>query len=563
MRGPFLDTGEKPYFERDFDRFIRERGENGESLEMMSLLLRDMMNREEGKIAPDTYGADKFFLDGFLNEDMDYDFMAIACDFLKHHFDRLKEFNDLEYYGNERCELSDPERALHVKILDIIYNAAKTGDSYSVALIRLLYKTYHKKEYNQLKRFTKLSVSEIFSLSKNEYGNCSFETMGRIMGMCPFLGIELEERFSVVYLLMEKRRKEIDEEEDIHFLNFEEGLFQECVRQIESWQMEQQNSSKKRRYSDDCKKYWEVDRFVEAVLEHDGFCGDYVYRCNSNFTVLETLFARTLALLKTVYPGKEFTYDDVQTFAHITGTVEALTNISCMMDDSVSQLLGIVEDEYISEEEECLFKPENVIYRDTKRQEKPLMQKPLVAQVSSGKAAEEDYLKEISELRQRLREKERESRYFIEQYNQEKQKLSELQEVLKKQENDHEELIALRNYVYEISEDAEEYSKQSKDEMKAAIKDRRIVIIGGNENWIKKIRNEFPKWRFWGANVSGAVNSTNVCSAERVYFFTDALGHSNYNKFMKVVREHKIPFSYIHEVSITANIAQIYKDLEG
>lgn len=191
------------------------------------------------------------------------------------------------------------------------------------------------------------------------------------------------------------------------------------------------------------------------------------------------------------------------------------------------------------------------------------MQKPLVAQVSSGKAAEEDYLKEISELRQRLREKERESRYFIEQYNQEKQKLSELQEVLKKQENDHEELIALRNYVYEISEDAEEYSKQGIDEMKAAIKDRRIVIIGGNENWIKKIRNEFPKWRFWGANVSGAVNSTNVCSAERVYFFTDALGHSNYNKFMKVVREHKIPFSYIHEVSITANIAQIYKDLEG
>ena len=120
--GTILDTGEKPYFERDFDRFIRERGENGESLEMISLLLRDMMNREEGKVAPDTYGADKFFLDGFLNEDMDYDFMAIACDFLKHNFDRLKEFNDLEYYGNDRCELSDPERALHVKILDIIYN---------------------------------------------------------------------------------------------------------------------------------------------------------------------------------------------------------------------------------------------------------------------------------------------------------------------------------------------------------------------------------------------------------------------------------------------------------
>ena len=564
MRKTYSNTDREPSFERDFDSFINDHEEVGVSREMVSLMLQDMINREEGKVAPDTYGADKFFLDGFLNEDMDYDFMFIARDFLKHNFARLKEFNDLEYYGNDRSELSDPERALHVKILDIIYNAAKAGDPYSVALLRLLYKTYHKKEYNQLKRFTKLSVSEMISLSQNEYGNYSYEAMGRIMGMCPLMGIELEEKFSVMYLLLEKRRKEIDQEEEISFLNFKDGLFQECVGQIESWQMELQNASKKKRYPDDCKKYWEVDRFVEAALEHEGFTGDYVYRCNTHFTVLENLFARTLALLKTVYPGKEFTYDEVQTYAHITGALEALTNVSCIMEDSISQLLGLLEDEYMSGEDGCLFRPENVIFRDAKRQEQSLERKPVnVAQVNSTKASEEDYLKEISELRQRLREKERESRYFAEQYNQEKQKLKEMQEILEKRESDHEELITLRNYVYEISEEPAEYTKQSIEEMKAAIKDRRIVIIGGNENWIKKIRQEFPKWRFWGADVSGAVSSTNVCSAEMVYFFTDALGHSNYNKFMKVVREYKVPFSYIHGVSINANIAQIYKDLEG
>ena len=85
---------------------------------------------------------------------------------MQHHYTRLKEFNDLALYGNDNPHQSDPEDALQKKILNVMYNAAKSGDPYSVELMKYLYKTYHKKEYQQLKRFRKITVHEIFSLSE-------------------------------------------------------------------------------------------------------------------------------------------------------------------------------------------------------------------------------------------------------------------------------------------------------------------------------------------------------------------------------------------------------------
>lgn len=72
----------------------------------------------------------------------------------------------------------------------LIYNGAKLGDDYCLELIKNLYKVYHKKEYNRLKRFRTISPDEIFSLTEDEYIDSEYPSVGRIMGMCPFLGIE-------------------------------------------------------------------------------------------------------------------------------------------------------------------------------------------------------------------------------------------------------------------------------------------------------------------------------------------------------------------------------------
>lgn len=532
------------------------------SIEVLGLIMQDIRNRKSGEAAVDTTGADKYFVDGFINEEMEEEFMAIARDFLRHHYRELPEYDNIAWYDNDRPEQTSPDQALQKKLMNLIYNGAKAGDAYCVELIRYLYKTFHKREYKQLKRFRKISVSEIFALSDDEDGNCSYEAMGRILGMCVINEIELEEQCSVIYLYLLKRREEFDSEEEIEYVEFREGLFKESLEQVEFWMEEEKR--KRRADRSTARKYWEEDRFVSACLQRLGYPEDYIYRCEMNRTGLLYLFARTLALLKTVFPKKEFTYEDVQVHAHTLSVVEALVEVCDKTDENLSNLFGLAEEEYEQSPGQQLFHPEQILYQD-KKTETPVsvVNRPVnVAPVSSG-AKEEDYLKEIAELRQRLREEERKSRYFKEQQNQASIRLRELEATVEKYKSEQDELVALRNYVYESSEEVPRVEKQSYEAMKAAIADRRIVIIGGNDNWVKKLRQEFPGWVYMGARVSGSINSTNVQNAERVYFFTDALGHSNYNKFMQVVRRLQLPFGYMHGVNIYANVAQIYRDFKS
>ena len=61
--------------------------------------------------------------------------------------------------------------------------------------------------------------------------------------------------------------------------------------------------------------------------------------------------------------------------------------------------------------------------------------------------------------------------------------------------------------------------------------------------------------------VSGAIESSVVHNADYVYFFTDILTHSTYNRYIKELRKRKISFGYIHSVNIDANICKIYRDV--
>lgn len=130
MKFPVDERYEFDY--KDDDNFYR-----GISPKMLAMFMEDEKNREN-KVAPDTFGADKYFIDGFVTEEMEYDFGIIAREFMKHHFGRLKEFNDLAVYGNDKPEQSNPEKSIQNKVLNIMYNAAKSGDRYSVEMMKFI-----------------------------------------------------------------------------------------------------------------------------------------------------------------------------------------------------------------------------------------------------------------------------------------------------------------------------------------------------------------------------------------------------------------------------------------
>lgn len=548
MRFPFDDQYEFDY-EEEYESY------RGMSPKMMALFMEDEMNRES-KVAPDTTGADKYFIDSFITEEMGYEFWTIARDFMEHHFPRLKEFNDLAAYGSYGPEQSDPESALQSRILSIIYNAAKSGDAYSVELMKYLYKTYHKKEYKQLKRFSKITVPEIFSLAEMEDFGCDYYAIARIMGMCVFYGIELHERCSILYLVLGKARKDLDEEEKRDFFSFPDGFFQECYDQVEEWMGQGGNTPKLRRKA--LENFWRADRFAEVCLQRQGYPEDYLYRCNIEYRGIERLLAQTLAVLKSAYPDEEFSFEEVQIYSFIAHGIDALVSVCDDYHDIVSELFGIGPD--MHELGEGLFKPENIAYKEApkaKMEAKPVN----IAPVASKDVKEEDYLKEIEELRRRLREKEEECKHFRQQYEHVKVSLSDAREVIAQNENYMEELIALRNYVYGLSQEVPPITEDKLEDMKCAIAEKSVVIIGGHINWINKLKKEFPNWRYLDANISRANDSKLVEDADMVYFFTDHLSHGTYGKFVKFVRESRIPFGYMHSVNIESLVRQVFKDL--
>lgn len=542
------------------DEFLETHGtEITRKTELLRAFMEYDMNREAGKVAPDTTGADKYFIDGFFTGNMNYDFWVIARDFMNHHFRELGKFDEMASYMNGSSYQSSPEEALQIRILSIIYKAAKSGDTYSVSLMKNLYKTYHKREYNQLKRFKTISVPEIFSLSETTGGHVQYETMARILGMCSIYGIEMEDKCSILYILLNNSREEMDNLCDLPYYEFPEGVYQQCLEQVDAWMDEEEKGENT--FIDYAEQYWKTDLFVGRCLERYAYPEDFLYRCDKEYYSQKHLLAQTLALLKSVYPKEEFSYEDVQKYAHIYKAITALVSVCDSYDEDLNELFGISTDRHLLDGRACLYKPEPE--SNVKIVQKEIKSKPVtISPASNGKAEEADYLKEIEELRQRLHKKEEENRGLQMQYNQSKRELKEHKELLKKYENDRTELIALRNHVYHLSEEDVTVTNENFEEMKSYIAEKNIAIVGGHTNWVNKIKRDFPNWKVFDANVSRINEAMILDGTERLYFFTNHLSHNTYGIYIAMVRENKIPFGYLHSVNMEAMVRQIYHDMK-
>ena len=348
------------------------------SKDMIAIMMQDIMNREQGKVAPDTIGADYFFLEDFMTSDMELDFAVIEQDFLHHCSGRLKEFNDAGWYGEDERWKSAPDFAIKQRMLRLMYNEAKLGDAYSLELIKYLYKLYYKKEYNQLKRFRRITASEILSLVEDEAG-CNYGDIGRILGMCRFMKIELDERCSLLFLLLDKRRIEWirENEKEKEYLAFEEGLFEDCVRQVDLWTQQGMNEDirtlrKKNRI------YFDGEDFVEACLRHLDCPGDYMYMCMTNYFGLGNQMARTLAVLKTMNPNREYSFEEVQRYTILYTAVSSFVDALDSYDMQIGYLTGDEPDDF--DKEEAIFQAENISIRQPERkkpEEPPITEESL------------------------------------------------------------------------------------------------------------------------------------------------------------------------------------------
>lgn len=555
MPGPF----NMPPFSNgmpDFDK-INKIPQPPLSPELMSMFLEDMKSHDDGMtVAPDTIGADYFFVLYFVNDDMSWDFDRIEEDFLKHCFSKLQEFGEVRWYGHNAARYSDPQESHHDLVMGLILNGVKAGDEYCRALVRYLFKTYHKNLYKSLKRFSKISVDEIMSIAdtdkKLDLGN-----IGIILTMCDIEGIVMSDRCSILYRYLDKVRMqyENDDEEATEYMDFADNLFEDCQKIVEQWMEEDEKKNSNFRKQN--REYWDGDQFVSGCLQHLGYPEDYMMRCMENFMGLKIQFTRTLAVLKTVFPKREFTYEEVQRYAVTYGAVSSLVDVSEVYD-RVNQIFLGLNGDYDTWDEETLFHPEKIIVANTPKQ---LEKKPLAmtAKIENKGAAAEDYLAEIDELRRRLAQREMELSRLKVQYSSEHTAKKEAESMLSEYENDRQELIALREFAYKLENEAPEDISISVEDMKKEIADKNYFIIGGHINWINKLKAEFPKWTCVVPSDYKTVDAKSLENKDMIFFFTDHISHSAYGKIIAAARERKLPFSYLHGVNMEQIIKQIYE----
>lgn len=488
---------------------------------------------------------------------MMWDFDRIEEDFMKHCYDKLREFSQIQYY-EIAARHSSPEESHRSMVMGLILNGAKSGDAYCVALIKYLFKTYHKPLYKQLKRFSKISVEEVLAISESDTIP-DFYNLSIVLTMCAIDNVVLSDHCSVIYKWLGKRQDEIEDakEEATEFIEFADDLFEECRLQVEEWIAE--DEKKHSSFRNRIKTYWKKEEFVEGCLKHLGYSGDYLMKCLKNNMGITIQFTRTLAVLRTVYPKREFTFEDVQKYTHLYSAISALVDVSEAYDDVNREFLGLDQD-YDTWDEDTLFHPENIFVAQVPRHKEK--RKPLtsVVKTDSKNVKEEEYLAEIDALRRKLNQRDMEYKQLRNQYAALNSAKKESDNLVAKYRNDREELIALREFAYRLEREAPEIPVVGVDEMKAAIADKAFVIGGGHVNWVNKLKTEFPKWSYVLPSAYKTVNASSLENKDMIFFFTDHISHVAYGKVIGIARERKIPFSYLHGVNMEQIIGQIYEN---
>lgn len=522
---------------------------------LMRLKMKMAGMSDEERTSPDTFGCDSIFLEHFVTIQMSDDFSLIARDFLLHEFQNVREHEMVRFLEPD-SRTDWPERMFHKYVLNMMMNAVNYGSVYTKNLFLYLYKTYYRKEYQQIKRFSKLSIGELMGLATNDRGEISHIAFARILAISKMYGIDISPECDFIYLFLNDLHERHIFEPDWGFMDEMTDLYAEGLNEVEKY-FESEEEMYDLRY-----KY---ETFIETVLRSEGYVEDYVMLCNESDNGIEDRLARTINILKKIYKDKQFTKDEIMMFASIMEAVGALMSVADDVDNKLSDVIYGEKGTDYYEEYPPLFKAEEVMRGKSEpaKQIRPVENKTPAENEhpDSPKYKEETLIADIDALHRKIHEQEGNIKVLrgeIAEYR----KLAEENRKLKEQlDSDHKELTALREHVYSLTEDDEAVSTVSVDEMKEYLNHLKVIIVGGHSNWRQKMKQEFKDWVYIEPSVSGTLEASVVDKADYVYFFTDTISHSTYFKYMNVVKEHGVDFGYIHGVNIDNTIRKMYREL--
>ena len=518
-----------------------------------------MMNiQDDKKLMPDTYGCERFFVDFFINDEMREDFPLIARDFYVHEFANIPKHQDVEYFDIEAGE-DWPELMFNRFTLGLMMNAVNSGSEYTKALFLYLHKTYYKKEYRTLKRFSKMSLSELLALAKPEgRRHLYYANLSRILCIAPMYGIKFDVKCHVVYGILNEFINKFGLSVGYSFDEDVGDSFKDCRKEID------ERFDQKKLYSLDAK----MSKFLGNVFQWLGYSPEYADWCDENDRGVEDRLAIALSILKKTFPksNREYSAEELTLYGMILHCASAMTCNSSWLAETLRRLAYGESGTFYYDEFPSMFHPEDVQVKTSRSENNKTKRqvKDFVEHAGADECRHDEFvlIEEVDKLRRKVHKLESDNSTLRAGLAEKRRLEEESKDIRKQLEASKRELAVLRNYVYKLTESDNPITDKKIESMRETIAGYRIVIVGGHSNWLSKMKKEFPDWLFINPEASGSTDVSIVDKADYVYFFTDTISHSKYHQFMNVIRERKINFGYIHGVNIERNIRDIYVDFE-
>lgn len=515
-------------------------------------------------IVVDDRALNFFFVVSFVTDDLVEDIGDIAHTFLQMYPDGI-DFEESE----DILSLADPffeeqKKIIAMRIIALIYNVAKSGDAPAAELLKYLFKTFHRSLYNQLKRFRKITAQDLISLSTDLNAppiSGKIAVGGNYLSlcivMCPFFGIEVEEDglwsglCNSFFNFFDEYRDKFTYEE----VDFNAEKLAACVH--DAIDLVNQNGD------EIADMMLLSEKVINATLRDEFMSGDVLNDLLRDEESVMPSLADAMSLVSGI------TDSDTSAILELTSSEMALMSRIVILSRAYSKAV-----------QKSFFLIEQIMgVSDTKPEHFSAEKVPSVpvkasAKVSKPKSYVEDAKdksdmerkldvcsQEVVHLRSKLQESESTVRGLRSELATKKRENEELLAQIKNCADERTELIALRNYVHSLTEEFTE-QKCSLEEMSQYVSEKNVVIVGGNQNWIKKLKNVCPKWQFISPNATVGLSDSVFIGADMVYFFTDSLSHRNYFRYINLMREKKLRFGYMHGVNLEMNISQVYQDLK-
>lgn len=159
----------------------------------------------------------------------------------------------------------------------------------------------------------------------------------------------------------------------------------------------------------------------------------------------------------------------------------------------------------------------------------------------------------VNDIQDRIKKVNAENHLIEEQRRKLQKEYDELKRVY---QQEHRELVDLRNYTFNQDDETQEDTStfDLKIDYPYTAK-HNIVVFGGHETWSKAIKPLFTNVRF--INRDTAPNPDMIKNADIVWVQANSIGHSKYYKILDVVRTYHIPLRYFAYASAEKCAEQI------